>query len=112
MFATVTTWIVIVLHLVFAYGETIGWTGMARRFGYTREATETTRALALNQGCYNAGLAALLAWALLSGEVRAVMALLIYVIAMAVVGALSVRWTIFVLQGVPAVLALTAHFMR
>ena len=33
-------------------------------------------------------------------------AMLAYVLAMAVVGGVSVRWTIFVIQGVPAALAL------
>jgi putative membrane protein len=111
MLATVTTWIVIVLHVAFALGESVGWSQMSRRFGYSREATETTRTLALNQGAYNAGLAGMLAWALITGQASTVVALLIYVIAMAVVGALSVRWTLFVFQGIPATIALAATLL-
>lgn len=106
MLAKVFPWIVVVLHIVFALAESVGWSQMARRFGYDRAATEQTRSLALNQGAYNAGLAVVLAWALLTGQEATVTAMLVYVIAMAVVGGISVRWTIFVMQGVPAVLAL------
>lgn len=112
MFATVMSWIVVVLHVVFGLAESVGWSQMARRFGYSPEATEQTRRLALNQGAYNAGLAGVLAWALASGHGATVTAMLAYVVAMAVVGAASVRWTIFVVQGVPALVALAATQMR
>ena len=69
---------------------------------------EDGRALALNQGAYNAGLAGVLAWALATGRTDTAIAMLVYVVAMAIVGAVSVRWTIFVVQGVPAVIALAA----
>ena len=62
--------------------------------------------LALNQGAYNAGVAVVLAWALATGRTDTAAALLVFVVAMAAVGAASVRWTIFVVQGVPALLAL------
>ena len=111
MFATVTAWIVVALHIVFGLAESVGWSQMARRFGYNQEATETTRRLALNQGAYNGGVAALLAWALIAGQATTVVAMLVFVLAMSVVGALSVRWTIFVLQGLPALIALAANLM-
>lgn len=109
MFASITAWIVVVLHVAFCLGETVGWTAMARRFGYTEEATRQTRVLALNQGFYNLGAAAVLAWALLTGQSATATALLIFVVGMAIVGAVSVRWTLFLFQGVPAVLALVAR---
>ena len=112
MLATVMTWIVVALHYVFGLAESVGWSQMARRFGYSKEATETTRRLALNQGAYNAGVATVLAWALVSGQGATVVAMLAFIVAMAVVGAASVRWTIFVIQGVPALLALAATQMR
>ena len=108
MIATITAWIVVVLHILFGLAESVGWSQMARRFGFNREATEITRSLALNQGAYNAGLACVLAWALVTGQAATVIAMLAYVVAMAVVGAVSVRWTIFVIQGIPALIALTA----
>ncbi|MCA9490362.1 MAG: DUF1304 domain-containing protein [Myxococcales bacterium] len=109
--ATVTGWIVVALHVLFGLAESVGWNQMARRFGYDKEKTETTRSLALNQGAYNAGLAAVLAWALVTGQAATVVAMLAYVFAMAVVGAVSVRWTIFLIQGVPALVALGLTLM-
>ena len=109
--SAIAAWIVVALHIAFAAAESVGWKGMARRFGYTREQTRTTRALALNQGAYNAGLAGVLGWALVTGQQATVVAMLVYVVAMAVVGAISVRWTIFVVQGVPAVVALALTLM-
>ena len=111
MLAAVTAWIVVGLHLLFALAETVGWKGMARRFGYSKAQTETTKMLALNQGFYNAGLACVLGWAIATGHDATVIAMLIYVVAMAVVGAVSARWTIFVIQGVPALVALAAAFL-
>jgi putative membrane protein len=111
MLATIPAWIVVALHVLFGLAESVGWTGMARRFGYNREKTEITRALALNQGAYNAGLAGVLAWALLTGRTDTAVAMLVYVVVMAIVGAVSVRWTIFVVQGVPAVIALAAMLL-
>lgn len=106
MFAVVVAWVVAVLHVVFGASEAFGWARMGARFGLTPDAIEHTRSLAANQGAYNFGLAAVLAWALATGQTRTVIAMLVYVVAMAVVGALTVRWTIFVIQGVPALLAL------
>ncbi|MCB9792459.1 MAG: DUF1304 domain-containing protein [Alphaproteobacteria bacterium] len=111
MLATAAAWTVVVLHVLFGVMESVGWTQMARRFGYKADAIEHTRRLALNQGAYNAGLAAVLAWALVTGQPQTVVAMLIYVIAMAIVGAVSVRWTIFVVQGIPACVALVAALM-
>ncbi|MCA9609660.1 MAG: DUF1304 domain-containing protein [Myxococcales bacterium] len=106
MIAVIAAWVVVVLHFAFAFAETVGWTQMARRFGYSKEQADTTRSLALNQGFYNAGLAAVLGWALATGHSATVIAMLAYVVAMAIVGAVSVRWTIFVIQGLPALIAL------
>ena len=111
MIAVIAAWVVVALHLLFALAETVGWTQMARRFGYSKEQADTTRPLALNQGFYNAGLAAVLGWALAMGHGETVIAMLAYVVAMAVVGAVSVRWTIFVIQGVPALIALGLAFL-
>ena len=111
MLAAATAWIVVVLHLLFGLMESVGWSQMARRFGYNKERTEITRSLALNQGAYNAGLACVLGWALVADQPATVVAMLLYVVAMAVVGAVSVRWTIFVVQGVPAVIALAATLL-
>ena len=109
--AFVLTLVVALLHLLFLYMETLGWDLMARRFGMNAEKAEITRSLALNQGFYNGGLACVLLWALFTGNGATVVAMLIYVIAMAVVGAASVSPRIFVIQGVPAVLALVVTLL-
>lgn len=111
LLATVFSWLVVVLHLLFGYMESAGWSQMARRFGYDKAQTETTRSLALNQGMYNVGIACVLGWSLVAGHGPTTVAMLAYVVAMAVVGALSVRWTIFLIQGVPALIALALHLI-
>lgn len=111
MIATLLASVVAALHALFALAETVGWNGMAKRLGMSKEDTETTRSLALNQGFYNLGIAGLLGWALLTDQGATVIALLVFVIAMAIVGALSVRWTIMVIQGVPAIAALAVYYL-
>ena len=103
-------WIVVGLHVLFGLAESVGWDQMARRFGYRADAIEHTRLLALNQGAYNAGIACLLAWALLTARLDVASALLWFIVAMAVVGAASVRPTIFVIQGIPALIAVAALY--
>lgn len=98
-------WLVVVLHLIFGFAESVGWSQMARRFGYNAAATEQTRALALNQGAYNAGIAGLLAWTLTTGRFDAAVGILVFIVAMGLVGGATVRWTIAVVQSVPALLA-------
>ena len=41
------------LHLVFMVMETLGWSRMGRRFGFSEEETASMRLLAANQGIYN-----------------------------------------------------------
>lgn len=104
--ATVLVVIVAILHVAFAAGETIGWSAFAARFGYSKQKTEDTRNLALNQGAYNLGVAVMLGIALATGNWPTVQVLLGFIVAMAIVGGVSVRWTIFAIQGVPALAAL------
>ena len=104
--AVVMVVLVAVLHVVFAAAETVGWSGFARRMGYGPERIEATRQLAANQGAYNFGVAAMLGWSLYGGQAGAVSMLLLFIVAMSIVGATTVRWTIFLIQGVPAILAL------
>ena len=62
------------------------------------EQAQATKVLALNQGLYNLALAILLAWAAFMGHVPTVAAGLVFVVAMGVVGAVTVSWRIIVLQ--------------
>ena len=109
--ALVATLGVAVLHLLFLAMETVGWSKMARGFGYKRDEVELTRTLAANQGFYNGGVACLLVWAALTGQAATVTALMLFVIAMAIVGAITAKWTILVIQGAPAALALALHLL-
>lgn len=103
---TVAALIVAILHVAFAAAESVGWEAFARRLGYDDARIAATKPLALNQGAYNLGVAAMLGWSVFTGAWPAAQMVLLFIVAMSVVGALSVRWTIFVIQGLPALIAL------
>lgn len=109
--ATVFSWLVVALHLLFGYMESAGWSQMARRFGYDKAQTETTRTLALNQGMYNVGLAVVLGWSLVAGHGPTTVAMLSYVVAMGLVGAATASRLIIVLQALPAGIALALQLL-
>lgn len=69
---------------------------------------DDTKVLAANQGVYNGALAAALAYAALRGEWNAVAILLAFVIVVGLYGAYSAKWTILVVQALPAGAALAA----
>lgn len=104
------TLLVAALHVVFMVLESVLWTGPIGRkiFAQSVQDAQTTRVLALNQGLYNGGLAVLLLWSLWSGHRPTTMATLAYIVAMGVVGGLTAKPTILVLQALPALLAFVA----
>ena len=104
---------VAVAHLWFMVLESVLWTRPFGRktFGQTREDAEKTRVLALNQGLYNGGVAVLLAWAALDHRGATVDALLIFVIAMGIVGGITAKPIIIAFQAVPAALALLVRHL-
>lgn len=110
MLALVLTLVVAALHVGFMFLETFLWTTpkVRRSFAMSAEKAETTRVLAANQGVYNGALAAALAYAALRGEWNAVAILLVFVVVVGLYGAFSVKWTIFVIQALPAGAALAA----
>jgi len=97
------------LHLVFMVMETLGWSRMGRRFGFSEEETASMRLLAANQGIYNGAVGVTLLWALASGNQPAVVAMLVFVVAVGLFGAVTVSATILVVQVLPAALALVLH---
>jgi putative membrane protein len=107
-FARAVTLFVAFAHLGFMVLETLLWTAPIGRkiFRQTPETAEITRVLALNQGMYNAGVAVLLAWAALTHRAATVDALLLFVVAMGIVGAVTVKPRILVVQSLPAAIAL------
>src|SRR5262245_24684593 len=107
-FALVAVLVVAAAHVGFMVLESVLWTTPTGRkmFGQTQETAATTRVLALNQGVYNGGVAVLLAWAALTDRVDTTGALLVFIIAMGVVGAVTAKPTILIAQAVPAAVAL------
>lgn len=79
-------------------------------FGTTAEFAAASRVLAANQGLYNGFLAAGLLWGLWQGAAgRDVLAFFLICVAVAGIhGGLTVSRRIFLLQGLPALLALAA----
>jgi len=106
--AVIACLVVAALHVVFMLLESVLWTTPRGRkiFGQTVEGAEATKVLALNQGVYNGGVAALLAWAALTDRPDTAGALLIFIVAMGIVGAVTAKPTILLFQAVPAAVAL------
>jgi putative membrane protein len=106
--------LVAIEHLYFLYLEMFLWTrpkGL-RIFGNTAERAEASKVLAANQGLYNGFLAAGLLWGLIypngAAGVHIQMFFLACVIVAGIYGGLSVKKSIFFLQGGPALLAFLA----
>lgn len=99
---------VAVAHFGFMYLEMVLWTKPAGRkiFGNDEDKAAKTKVLAANQGIYNGALAGCLAWAVLTGNTPAVMALLVFVIVVGVYGAMTASKTILFVQALPAAVAL------
>lgn len=110
MLALALTLLVAALHVAFMALETFLWTTpkVRRRLGMSAEEADATRVLAANQGVYNGALAVALTYAALRGEWTTVSVLLAFVVVIGLYGAYSARWTILVLQALPAALALGA----
>jgi len=104
-----TTAIVVVaaLHVGFFILESVLWTSphVRRIFGTTEEEAQTTRALALNQGFYNLGAAALLLGFYTADNIEGVMGVLLFLSAMGIVGAITANWRILFVQSLPAIAA-------
>ena len=112
--AAVLVVLVAALHAYFLVLEMFLWTrplGL-KTFRNTPEKAETTRVLAANQGLYNGFLAAGLLWGLVTAQWNVVMFFLLCVIVAALYGAWSVNKRIFFVQGVPAIAALVAVWLR
>ena len=104
-------------HAFFFVLESFLWTRPLGRktFRMSAEQAAATRTLALNQGVYNAFLAAGLLWGMLHPTplvgLQVMFFFLLCVVVAGVVGALTVSSRILVVQAVPALLALIAlHF--
>ncbi len=102
--------VVPVLHVGFFVLESVLWTKPTGRriFGLSRDDAEKTKVLASNQGVYNAMVAAGLLYGVVAAQPAVVTFLLAFVVVVGVYGAVTVKPTIFVVQALPALLALGA----
>ena len=102
--------LVALLHLYFLVLEMFLWTrplGL-KTFRNTPEKAEVTRVLAANQGLYNGFLAAGLLYAAITGSREFALFFLACVVVAGLYGAYSVNKRIFLVQALPALLALAA----
>ena len=108
--AVIAVLLVVVLHVGFFFLEAVVWTRPTGRkiFAMSVEDSEVTKVLALNQGFYNLGLAALLCASLFGGHVQATVALLAFLFAMGLVGGFTANKSIWVIQSLPAAMAAAA----
>ena len=108
--ALVLILLVALLHLYFLVLEMFLWTrplGL-KTFRNTPEKAEVTRVLAANQGLYNGFLAAGLLYAAITGSREFALFFLACVVVAGLYGAYSVNKRIFLVQALPALLALAA----
>ena len=110
LLATVAIVVVACLHLAFFVLESILWTKPTGRriFGLSAELAESTKSLALNQGLYNAFLAAGLIWGLCPGEgsFGIKVFFLSCVVIAGIVGGFTAKRSILFIQALPGVVAL------
>jgi putative membrane protein len=108
--AAALTGLVAALHVAFLVLEMFLWRHPVGRrvFGITTEFAEKSAALAANQGLYNGFLAAGLVWGILDARPDVTLFFLGCVLVAAVYGGLTVKRSILLVQGLPALLALAA----
>jgi len=107
--ALTLTAFVALLHLWFMVVEMFLWQhpiGLGM-FGLTEEFARETAYMAKNQGLYNGFLVAGLLWGMIAKKRDVVIFFLLCVIVAGIYGAITVSPTIFVVQAVPALLALS-----
>lgn len=110
--------LVAILHLYFLVLEMFLWTKPLGRkiFAMSEEKAKVTQVLAANQGLYNGFLAAGLVWSLMHPEPSVGNQIAIFFLACVLVagayGAMTVNKRIFLIQGLPALLALGAVLLN
>ena len=108
--ALALTLLVALLHVYFLVLEMFLWTRSPglRVFRQSREQAEQTRVLAANQGLYNGILAAGLLYGAATGSREFCLFFLASVVVAGVYGAATVNKRIFLVQALPAMLAIAA----
>ena len=100
--------VVALLHILFFVLESFLWTKpFGRRvFGLSAALAENTASLALNQGLYNGFLAAGLIWGLVAHEYGVKIFFLSCVVIAGIVGGLTAKRSILLIQAFPGAVAL------
>jgi putative membrane protein len=116
MIAEVLIALVAIEHIYFLVLEMFLWTKPRTRaaFSMTAEQAEQTRVLAGNQGLYNGFLAAGLLWSLIAPEILArplALFFLACVLVAGLYGGATANKRIFLVQALPAALALIAVWL-
>ncbi|NKI31408.1 DUF1304 domain-containing protein [Croceivirga thetidis] len=112
LIAKLLTAFVALLHVYFLWLEMFAWTTKAKKVfrNFPKDLFEPTKQMAANQGLYNGFLAAGLLWSLIISDplwaTYVAMFFLGCVIIAGIYGALSVSKRIFIVQGIPALIAL------
>ena len=106
--ATLFTLIVAFLHFGFMVVEMFFWQHPIgqKMFDITADFAAQTLFMAQNQGLYNGFLVAGLLWGVITKKRDVIVFFLLCVIVAGIYGAVTVKPTIFVVQAVPAILAL------
>jgi len=99
---------VALLHLGFLVLEMFLWNHPVGRktFKMTSEVSESSAALAANQGLYNGFLAAGLIWGLLSGQFSVKLFFLLCVLIAGIFGGFTAKRSILYIQALPALIGL------
>lgn len=116
MIAKILVVLVILIHVYIVVLEMFLWnTAFGRRaFGISEQFARQTRALAANQGLYNLFIVIGLLWGLSFGPVGELTRLIFlgFVSIAGIFGGLTVNGRIFLIQGLPGLLALAATWFR
>ena len=113
--AKIVAGVVAVEHVLIFIMESFLWRTLgAQIFKMTPEFAETTSRLAVNQGVYNAFLAAGLVWALSIGDAEWMRKVALFflgcVVVAGVVGGFTAKFSILFTQGLPALIGLTLWY--
>jgi putative membrane protein len=116
MIAKILVVLVVLIHVYIVVLEMFLWTTVfgRRAFGTSEEFAKQTRALAANQGLYNLFIVIGLLWGLSFGPVGELTRIIFlgFVSIAGIFGGLTVNGRIFLIQGLPGLLALAATWFR
>ena len=111
--AKIAIGIIAIEHIYILWLEMFAWTTRAKKvFPLPKDLFEPTKTMAANQGLYNGFLAAGLIWSLLISNVEWSQNIALFflgcVLVAGIYGGVSVTKRIFMVQGIPALLAILA----